>query len=247
MTDLAGRTVCILGSGGGLGPVAAEHAVKAGARVVLVDQDQSIADTIAASLSELGFASQILAARGLDLLKEQATKEFAREFAEEIDVVWHLVGGWRGGTTIADAPTSHFETLENLLVRTTWNVVRAFSPVLARTPHGRFAIVSSPQAEAPTANNAAYAATKAAAEALTLALAAELAPSGATANIVRVRALLTRQMQEKDPSKLRPGFVPVDEVSEALVWLSGDAAAMMNGHRLHLTGPRSTESSNLSG
>ena len=98
-----------------------------------------------------------------------------------------------------------------------------------------------------TGTNAAYAATKAAAEALTLALASELSPSGATANIVRVRALLTRQMQEKDPSKLRPGFVPVDEVAEALIWLSGSAAAMMNGHRLHLTGPRTTDPSNLSG
>ena len=237
MSDLAGRTVCVLGSGGGLGPVAAEHAVKAGARVVLVDRDKNISDEVAAKLTEQGFGDQIVSARGLDLLNEQATKEFAKEYANEIDVVWHLVGGWRGGTTLADAPTGHFETLENLLVRTTWNVVRAFSPVLARTPNGRFAIVSSPQAEAPTGTNAAYAATKAAAEALTLALASELSPSGATANIVRVRALLTRQMQEKDPSKLRPGFVPVDEVADALVWLSGSAAAMMNGHRLSLTGP----------
>jgi NAD(P)-dependent dehydrogenase (short-subunit alcohol dehydrogenase family) len=237
MTDLVGRTVCVMGAGGGLGPVAAEAAVKAGARVVLVEREKSIADAVAHDLSEAGFGTQVLATRGLDLLDEVATKAFAAEFADDIDIVWHLVGGWRGGTTLADAPTNHYDTLEKLLVRTTWNVVRAFAPILAKSNHGRFAIVSSPQSQTPTSTNAAYAATKAAAEALTLALASELAPSGATANIVRVKALLTRAMFEKDPSKLRPGFVPVDEVADALVWLSGSAAAMMNGHRLSLTGP----------
>ncbi len=245
MTDLAGRTVCILGTGGGLGPVAAEAAVKASARVVLIEREKSIADQVAHDLAEMGFGSQVLATRGLDLLDETATKQLAADFADDVDIVWHLVGGWRGGTTLADAPSGHFETLEDLLVRTTWNVVRSFSPVLSRTPHGRFAIVSSPQAATPQANNAAYAATKAAAEALTLALADELAPSGATANIVRVKALLTRAMFAKDPTKLRPGFVPVDEVAEALVWLSGDAAAMMNGHRLSLTGPVQTPTPSL--
>ena len=52
-------------------------------------------------------------------------------------------------------------------------------------------MVSSKQAQAPTHDNAAYAAAKAAAEAWTLALADGFTGTGATANVVVVNAIAT--------------------------------------------------------
>ncbi len=75
-------------------------------------------------------------------------------------------------------------------------------------PHGRFVLVSSKQAQAPTATNAAYAAAKAAAEAWTLALADGFEGSDATANILVVDAILTPRMREEEPDKRLPHLHP---------------------------------------
>jgi NAD(P)-dependent dehydrogenase (short-subunit alcohol dehydrogenase family) len=86
----------------------------------------------------------------------------------------------------------------------------------------------------PTPGNAAYAATKAAAETWTRALAAELAEHGATANIVAVNAIVTPEMRTANPDKAYKTFTDVADIADALVYVCSDAARMMNGHHLRL-------------
>ena len=95
-------------------------------------------------------------------------------------------------------------------------------------------MISSTQAQAPSATNAAYGAAKAAAESWTLALADSLAESGATANIVVVNAILTPRMREQNPDKAFQTFTSVEDIAEAVAYLLSDAAAKMNGARLAL-------------
>ena len=116
------------------------------------------------------------------------------------------------------------------------NTTRAFAPLLkAAGDRGRFALVSS-VASAPTAGNAAYAATKAAAEAWTLTLAQEFAEHGATANILVVRAIVTPEMRAMSPEKPYRTFTDVEEIAASLAYLCSDAARKMNGQRLSLYG-----------
>jgi NAD(P)-dependent dehydrogenase (short-subunit alcohol dehydrogenase family) len=151
--------------------------------------------------------------------------------------VLHLVGGWRGGAPLHEAPLEDLELLQTLLFGTVVHTTRAFARDLAAAgDRGRFALVSSAQAQRPTANNAAYAAMKAAAESWTIAFARELQDSGATANVLVVNALVTPQMREASPEKAFKTFTDVDEVAEALVFLCSDAARKMTGQRLPLHG-----------
>jgi NAD(P)-dependent dehydrogenase (short-subunit alcohol dehydrogenase family) len=121
-------------------------------------------------------------------------------------------------------------------VRTVIHSTRAFAEALAAGEHGRFVLVSSSQAQAPSGTNAAYAAAKAAAEAWTLALADTFreAGSAATANIVVVNAILTPQMREKSPEKPFKTFTSTEEIAEAIAFTCSDAACRMNGKRLAL-------------
>jgi NAD(P)-dependent dehydrogenase (short-subunit alcohol dehydrogenase family) len=115
------------------------------------------------------------------------------------------------------------------------HTTRAFAPSLkAAGERGRFALVSSSVVGKPSAGNAAYAATKAAAEAWTLTLAHELAETGGTANVAVVNAIVTPQMRADNPDKAYKTFTDVEEIAEALVFLCSDAARKMNGQRLHL-------------
>jgi NAD(P)-dependent dehydrogenase (short-subunit alcohol dehydrogenase family) len=230
---LSGRRVVITGAAGGLGPVAARAAAAEGASLVLVDVAQDKVDALAA---ELGAVVEEAAA--VDLLDAEATAAFAAALSERrggVDAVWHLVGGWKGGTPFEEQPLADWELLHRLAVLTTLHVSRAFTPALLASPAGRFLLVSSPVAQRPTSSNAAYASMKAAAEAMVLALADRFAGSAATANVVVVTAILTPAMREKDPDRPRPAFVAAEDLAEALVFASSDAAAMMNGQRVRLT------------
>jgi NAD(P)-dependent dehydrogenase (short-subunit alcohol dehydrogenase family) len=232
---LEGRVIAIAGVGGGLGPVVAERLAAGGATVAGTDRDQGTLEAIA---TDLGLPSERWDGRAVDLLDEEATRAWCAALVERfgrVDGLVHLVGGWRGGRPLHEAPLEDWELLHDLLVRTVQHTTRAFHDQIAAGEHGRFILVSAKQAQAPSNTNAAYAAAKAAAEAWTLALADGFEPGGATANIIVVEAILTPRMREENPGKEFPTFTPAEDLAEAIAFLCSPAAKKMNGQRFALT------------
>jgi NAD(P)-dependent dehydrogenase (short-subunit alcohol dehydrogenase family) len=174
--------------------------------------------------------------RAADLSSDEGAQAWAQALGD-VDGLLHLVGGWRGGPAIEDVDLADLDWLDGLLFRTVVHATRAFAPRLkAAGARGRFGLVSSSVATAPRAGNAAYAAAKAAAEAWTGTLAAELADTGGTANVVVVNAIVTPQMREANPDKAYASFTDAQEIAAALAWLCTDQARRMNGQRLRLHG-----------
>ncbi len=234
MSSLDGRVFAIAGAAGGLGPAVARRLADAGASLGLTDVSQERLDALTA---DLGLPEERVDARVADLLDEEAAGEWAASLRERfgrVDGLLHLVGGWRGGEPFATAPLADYEWLHDLLVHTVQHATRAFHDDLAASGNGRFVLVSSSQAQAPDGTNASYAATKAAAEAWTLALADSLKGTGATANILVVNAILTPRMREANPDKEYPSFTPVEDIAEAIAFLCSDSGSRMNGKRLPL-------------
>ena len=234
MGSLDGRVIAIAGAGGGLGPAVCAELYAAGASVAMTDIGQERLDELA---TELGLEDERCDRRAVDLLDEDAAQAWADALEVRfgsVDGLVHLVGGWRGGEPIESASMDDYEWLHDLLVRTVQRTSRAFHGALSRSGSGRFVLVSSAQAQAPEGTNAAYAATKAAAETWTLALADSFAGSGATANIVVVNAILTPAMREKNPGNEYPSFTAAEDIASAIAYVCSDAAAKMNGKRLAL-------------
>jgi len=236
MSSLEGRVFAIAGVGGGLGPAVAKRLADAGAKVAGTDRSQEHLDALS---GELGLSEDRWDGQAVDLLDAEAAAGWAAALTERfggVDGVVHLVGGWKGGDPIDQTPLDDYEWLHDLLVRTVQHTTRAFYDALAASDHGRFVLVSSSQAQGPDATNAAYGATKAAAEAWTLALADHFreAKSAATANIVVVNAILTPQMREDNPDKEYRTFTSAEEIAEAIAFVCSDAARKMNGKRLPL-------------
>jgi NAD(P)-dependent dehydrogenase (short-subunit alcohol dehydrogenase family) len=235
MDSLDGRVYAIAGVGGGLGPVVAARLAEAGATVAGADRDQARIDEIGEGL---GLPGERWDGRAVDLLDGDAARGWCAALLERfgrVDGLLHLVGGWRGGQALHEAPLADWDLLHDLLVRTVQHTTRAFHEQLDSSDAGRFVLVSAKQAQAPSNTNAAYAAAKAAAEAWTLAFADGFEPGGATANIVVVEAILTPRMREESPGKEFPTFTPAEHIAEAIVFLCSDAAAEMSGQRLPLT------------
>lgn len=228
--------IAIAGAGGGLGPAVARRLADSGATLALTDRDQGALDALAA---ELGIGEERIDTHVIDLLEEPAAVGWAKSLEKrfgKVDGLLHLVGGWKGGEPLATFDLADYDLLHDLLVRTVIHTTRAFHDVLAASAHGRFVLVSSAQAQNPDGTNAAYGATKAAAESWTLALANSFRSeeSRATANVVVVNAILTPKMREASPEKPFLTFTSVEDIADAIHFLCSDGAAKMNGKRLAL-------------
>ena len=233
LTSLAGRVVAIAGAGGNLGPTVVHRLAPEAARLCLCGRNRSSLEPLAAESPEK------LDVDELDLLDRAATEAWAAELLQRhgrVDALVHLVGGWRGGATIEESPAEDWRFLHDLLIGTLQSATQAFVSPLLESGRGRFVIVSTGQAQAPTHTNAAYAAAKAAGEAWTLALANRFRGSGSTANIVVVGAIATPEMRAESPDKDFSTFTPAEEIAEAIAYLCSDAAASMNGQRVVLRG-----------
>ena len=227
--------IAVAGVGGGLGPVVAERLAAEGAIVAGAERSEEALEALAA---DLGLPPERWDGRAVDLLDEEAARDWCAALTERfgrVDGLVHLVGGWRGGVPLREAPLEDWALLHDLLIRTVQHTTRAFHDQLAASAHGRFVLVSAKQAQNPTNTNAAYAAAKAAAEAWTLALADGFEPGGATANIVVVDAILTPRMREENQGKEFPTFTPAEDLAAAIAFLCSDSAAKMNGQRFALT------------
>jgi NAD(P)-dependent dehydrogenase (short-subunit alcohol dehydrogenase family) len=234
--NLDARVFAIAGVGGGLGPLVAERLAAVGATIAATDRDQARIDEIGGGL---GLPAERWDGRAVDLLDEDAARGWCADLLgrfDRVDGLLHLVGGWRGGQPLHEAPLADWDLLHDLLIRTVQHTSRAFHDALLAAEHGRFVLVSAKQAQAPSNSNAAYAAAKAAAEAWALALADGFTGTAATANIVVVDAILTPRMREESPEGDFASFTPAEHLAEAIAFLCSDAADEMNGQRLPLTG-----------
>ncbi|MEA5454300.1 SDR family NAD(P)-dependent oxidoreductase [Sinomonas sp. JGH33] len=163
-----------------------------------------------------------------------------------VDGVIHLVGGWRGGGTLADQSDEDWEFLERGSIATLRNTSRAFFDDIEASPRGRFVIVSSTLIEHPRAGYANYAAAKAAAEAWTRAMARGLAavqaerkeaplPQTSAAVVLAVKSLLDDDMRAEHPERKFPGYTHVDDLAARAVALFTEDAAAINGARFDLS------------
>jgi NAD(P)-dependent dehydrogenase (short-subunit alcohol dehydrogenase family) len=231
---LEGRVIAVAGGAGNLGPTVVRRLAESGVTTCVCGRDAGSLERLASEI-EPAIETDVV-----DLLDPDATRAWADRLADrhdgKVEGLVHLVGGWRGGPAIEEAPLEDWDFLSALLVRTVQHATQAFASRLIESGRGRFVLVSAGQAQQPTHPNAAYAAAKAASETWTLALADRFKGTGATANIVVVGAIVTPAMRAESPDKDFSTFTPAEEIAEAIAYLCSDAAASMNGQRVTLRG-----------
>lgn len=192
---LRGAVVAVAGAAGPAGRATLLRLAEAGATVVAADADAArLAEAVDAARYAHGGAT--VTGDTVDLLDLEATKAWAERTEKEfgrIDGVVHLVGGWRGSKTFTDVDLADWDFLEKLLIRTVQHTSLAFHDGLLRSDRGRYVLISQSGAHKPVANNAAYNAGKAAAEAWTLAMADSFRKARATtARAPRLRSWSSR-------------------------------------------------------
>jgi len=223
----------ISGATGGLGRVLAADLAADGWGLALLGSSEERLDELIAQLELPGERGLAATADLRDAAAAGRAVEAAYERFGHVDGLAHLVGGWTGGTNVVDTADEPFVEMLDQHLWTSLNVTRALVPRMVAAGRGRIVAVTTPIAGAPEAGMGAYAVGKAAEETLFATLAQELVGTGVTVNVVRVRAIDTRQRRDDDPDKDTDKTTP-EEICAAIRYLFSDAARVVNGQRIGL-------------
>jgi NAD(P)-dependent dehydrogenase (short-subunit alcohol dehydrogenase family) len=234
--SLDGRVAIVTGAAGGAGRAVVETLARDGVRFGLVG---TRAERLEALAGELALASDTWSAQGADLRDAAAAREAVEGILARfgrVDIVVHLVGGWTGGTSILDTPDLQFTSMLDQHLWTTLNIVRAVVPSMTAAGWGRVLAVSSPVAAEPPARMGAYGVGKAAEETLLATLAREVAGTGVTVNLLRVRSIDVAGERDRTPSAKTASWTTPSEIAAAIRYLCSDEARTVNGARIPLFG-----------
>ena len=221
----AHKVIVITGATGALGYKTAHAFAKHGHALALFGNHQNKLDALSAELNlpdERLFASVVNLQDGQTV---QAAAEAVITKFGSVHALIHLVGGWVGGKTLPEASADDLTSMLSQHVWTTFHLFQTFAPKLAANGWGRVMTVSASTVPNPPGKTGPYTAAKAAQENMVLTLAAELKPSGVTANIIQVRAI--------DVENKGTGTKPEDIVA-AMLYLFSDEAGKITGARIPL-------------
>ena len=221
--------VLITGATGPLGRAAAARFAADGASLALVGTDRARLDAAREALALDPARTLLLAA---DLRFGEAAREVAAAAVGHfgrVDVLLHLVGGWVGGTAVADLDHDEVRRMLDQHLWSTLHTVQAVLPGMLERGFGRVLAVSSPLAANPGARGASYAIAKSAEEVILRSLAKETAGTGVTANLLTVRAIAAG---EGSPASA----TPPEDLADVLAYLASPGAGSVTGQRIALGG-----------
>jgi 3-oxoacyl-[acyl-carrier protein] reductase len=246
MSKLKGKVAVVTGASKGIGASIAEHLAAAGASVVVnYASSQAGADAVVARISAGG--GKAIAVQG-DVSKSE---DIARLFAEtkqaygKVDILVNNAGVYEFAPLEA-ITAGHFHKQFNLnvlgLLLTTQEAVKHIGP-----DGGSIINISSIVGPMPVPTGSVYSATKAAVDALTVALAGELGPRKIRVNslnpgMVETEGLHAVGFAEGDFRNSIEARTPLGriaqpaDIAKAAVFLASDDAGWVTGQTMLLAG-----------
>ncbi|MEO0412073.1 MAG: SDR family oxidoreductase [Pseudomonadota bacterium] len=246
---LEGRTALVTGGATGIGRMAAEALVRAGAKVYIASRKHDACEAAARELSAHGEAVGL----GADLSSEEGVNALAKEIGareSKLDILMNNAGKtW--GAAYGDFPWKAWDGVMSVNVNAVFALTQALTELLeaAATPEhpARVINVGSVVGTQPIGNSAySYAASKAAVHHLTKVLSNELAARHITVNAIAPGPFPSRMMafvtDNEDASKMVAKTVPLgrlgrfEDVAGALLMLCGRGGSYITGALVPLDG-----------
>ena len=243
--SLSCKVVLITGASRGIGAAAAKRLAKGGAAVVInYLQNRDKAAEVLKEVEQSGGRGMIFQA---DVTRPEQVEEMARAVDKRFSGVDVLVNNAYFPFEVNPLHQISWEGLEQATrheLAALYNCTRAFIPGMTAKKKGKIIVVSTRLAQQPLARMGAYAAAKAALEAMANTMAIELGPLGITVNVVTpaftltdASAIMPEEFKERvrQTRPLRKHLYPED-VAGTIAFLASEAADMLTGSHVLITG-----------
>lgn len=200
---LHGKVILVTGAASGIGAAGAAELQRRGALPVLVDQDAEGLAAQAAALATPGRTSPLALQADITSLAEcEAAVEAALERHGRLDIVWANAGMAAFGPLAHTDPAAWRRCID-VNVNGTFHTIRAALPAV-QAARGYVCLTASVSTFAHPPMMSAYAASKAAVEAMANAWRIELAAHGVDVGIIHASWVRTPLVEE---GELHPGFI----------------------------------------
>ncbi len=227
------QTVVVTGAAGALGSVVCQRFLDGGCTVVGVDLGlEHGAEVVADDERERLYWTAI------DLSDADAVRQgIARidEVVGPIDAVVNCAGGFRW-TLMGEAGDDDVDFLIDANLRSALHIVREVLPGMKERDRGRIVLVSSKSTLNPTTGEGPYAATKAALNALTKSVAAEVREHDVTINAVLPSIIDTPANRSEMPDGEFDRWVKRDQLAEIIYMLTQPVGDPINGALIPVSG-----------
>ena len=240
---LEGRVAVVTGSSRGIGAASALALAEAGASLVLAARQADTLETKAAELRAQGTEVATVAADLSELSALPRLVDVARERFGRLDVVVNNVGG-TPPRPFLNTQTRHLERALSWNLLTAYELVQAAVPLMLEGGGGSVINISSAVGHLPERGYLAYGTAKAALDALTRFLAADLGPL-IRVNGVAPGAIETEAMGGMLDDNLRAGIVSrthvrrlgqPEDIAAAVLYLASEASSFVTGKVLEVDG-----------
>jgi len=245
LRPLSGKVILVTGASRGIGAAAAKRVAQGGATVVVnYHQNRERALAVLQEVEKEGGKGMVFQA---DVTQRKQVEEMARAVREKFSTVDVLVNNAYFPFEVNSLHEISWEGLEKAThheLAAFYNCTRAFIPGMMEKKQGRIIVVSTRLAQQPLPRMGAYAAAKAALEAMANTMAIELGPSGITVNVVTPAFTLTDAsaiMPEEFKERVRKSrplqkHLYPEDVAGAIAFLAGDESDMLTGSHILITG-----------
>ena len=243
-TILDGKVALVTGGSSGIGRATALAFVKAGAKVVVADVDVEGGNETVRMVKDLGgevifVKADVSKAAEVQALIDKAVRTYSR-----LDCAFNNSGIAGATASTADYPEDEWDRVIAINLKGVWLCMKYEIPQMLRQGSGAIVNTSSNLGLVGQAELPAYNASKHGVAGLTKTAAIEYAKAGIRVNAVCPGTIHT-PMVHGDPhfdEAEWAGLHPIgrlgmpEEVAEAVVWLSSDAASFVTGHTMSVDG-----------
>jgi NAD(P)-dependent dehydrogenase (short-subunit alcohol dehydrogenase family) len=227
------QTVVVTGAAGALGSIVSERFLAEGCTVVGVDIGLEQGDELVADAER-----ERLHWTEIDLTDAEAVRSGVARINDAlgpIDAVVNCAGGFRW-TLMGDASDEDIDFLIGANLRSALLMVREVLPGMKERKFGRIVLMSSKSTLNPGKGEAPYAATKAALNALTKSVAAEVTELDVTINAILPSIIDTPNNREEMPDADHDTWVKREQLAEIIFSLTQEFGEPINGALIPVTG-----------
>lgn len=243
--DLEDRICVVTGAGGGIGAEVAQQLLQAGARVALLDRDDSI---LAAAVARLGAPAERVLAVACDVSRPESVQAAAERVAATwgpAQVLVNNAGALYPGALL-DIELDKWNQLLSVNLSGYLLCAQSFGRQMMAHGGGSMVHIASISASIPQPYSGAYSVSKAGVKMLSQLLAVELGEHGVRSNVVSP-AMIRTPMSEGiylDPAvrERREQIVPARRISSpadiagTVLFLASERAAYISGQEILVDG-----------